>query len=70
MAMPVPMVSENALVMVWLSPPVNRTVKLEAPEPVGVPLITPAVERFRPVGNVPETRVQVNAGVLPDPARV
>ena len=37
----------------WLS--VTRTVKLDVPAAVGVPEMTPALERERPEGSVPET---------------
>jgi hypothetical protein len=35
------------------------TVKLKLPEAVGVPLITPAVERVNPAGSEPEAKLQV-----------
>ena len=38
----------NGLVEDRLSPPVTRTVKLDVPDAVGVPLITPPPLRLRP----------------------
>ena len=35
------------------------TVKLELPDALGVPLITPAVERVNPAGSEPEAKLQV-----------
>ena len=40
------------------------------PAVVGVPAITPPVERVNPAGNVPETNVQVNGMTPPETARV
>jgi hypothetical protein len=62
------MVIDNAFVS--LPPPfVAFTVKLNVPVAEGVPEITPAVERVKPVGNEPLSRVHV-IGVEPVAVRV
>jgi hypothetical protein len=49
--------------VLWLS--VTRTVKLDVPEAVGVPLMTPVDEpKLNPAGRLPETTDQLY-GVLP-----
>ena len=45
----------NAWAEERLSPPVTRAVKLDVPDAVGVPLITPPALRLRPAGRVPES---------------
>ena len=56
-----PMVMESAWVAVAAgeAESVTRTVKLEEPAAVGVPLITPAALRFNPAGRVPDATVHV-----------
>jgi len=44
---------ESALVAVAAAESVTRTVKLDVPAAVGVPLITPAALRVSPAGRVP-----------------
>jgi hypothetical protein len=51
-------VSEKPAVAVCV-PLSALTVKLEVPTAVGYPLITPALDKFRPAGNVPDWRDQV-----------
>jgi len=45
--------TEKGFVDEALLAPVTRTVKLEVPAVVGVPLKTPAPDRLRPAGSVP-----------------
>ena len=55
-------VTEKSFVAV--PPPVTWTVKLKVPAAVGVPLRTPAEDRFRPAGSVPADTDQLY-GVVP-----
>jgi hypothetical protein len=57
-------VKENDFVDEALFPPVTRTVKVEVPAVVGVPLIAPPVDRERPAGRDPEETDQLY-GVVP-----
>ncbi len=41
------------------------TVNVDAPDPVGVPEMTPLLLRLSPVGSVPDVNVQVNGDVPP-----
>jgi len=52
------------------TPSVTRTVNVDAPVPVGVPLITPAADRLRPAGNVPDASDHVFEPVPPVAVRV
>ncbi len=54
----------NALVEERLSSSVTRIVKLDVPDAVGLPLITPPLLRLKPAGRLPETRDHVY-GVFP-----
>ena len=49
---------------------VTRTVKVAAPAPDGVPLITPALDSDNPPGSVPDWRDQAWGGVPPVAAKV
>ena len=51
-----------------LLPPVTRTVKLDVPDAVGVPLITPPPLRPRPAGRLPEASDHAY-GVVPPLSR-
>ena len=53
------MVNASACVDVPEDASVTITVKLNVPLFVGVPAITPSVDKFNPGGNVPEMFVQV-----------
>jgi hypothetical protein len=46
------MVSEKVLDAVWFALSLTCTVKLKDPLIVGLPLISPVLEKFRPPGNV------------------
>jgi hypothetical protein len=64
----------SAFVTDWgvgLAESVTRTVKLNVPKAVGVPLIVPVPERVRPPGSGPDpdARVHVKVGVPPVEAR-
>ena len=56
----------KALVLVpeGLPESVTWTVKLKVPAVVGVPVIVPAVDKLRPVGNVP-LLIDHDVGVMP-----
>ncbi len=54
------MLSDSAFVVVAERLSVTRTVKLEVPEPAGVPLIVPLLDRLNPLGSiVPPAMAQV-----------
>lgn len=47
-----------------------RTVKLNVPASVGVPLRTPFVEKLRPVGTLPDPDTIVHTQLAPHPVVV
>jgi len=49
---------------------VARTVKLDIPATVGVPLRTPFVVRLRPFGTVPDPDTNVHTQLAPHPVAV
>lgn len=53
-----------------LSLPATRTVKLEVPVAVGVPLRTPSADKLRPAGSVPEETDQLYGVVPPEAVSV
>ncbi len=59
------MTIERALVAVAATLSVTRTVKLNVPAAVGVPVIAPALERDSPVGSDPTVTAQVYGTVPP-----
>jgi hypothetical protein len=62
---------ESALVAVSPAESFTCTVKLKVPVAVGVPLITPPVDKgARPVGRFPVVRLQVYGGAPPDAINV
>jgi hypothetical protein len=63
-------VKENDFVDEALLAPVTRTVKVEVPAVVGVPLIAPPVDRERPAGRGPEETDQLYGCVPPVAASV
>ena len=63
-------VSVNACVSDVCAASVTLTVKPAAPDPVGVPLMTPAPERLRPAGKDPDETDHVYAPVPPLAASV
>lgn len=63
-------VTANAWFAVCEPASLTRTVKLNPPAAVGVPLMTPAEDRSSPGGKVPEKRVQAYGGVPPLAASV
>jgi len=63
-------VTEKSFVDEALSLPATRTVKLEVPAAVGVPLRTPAADKLRPAGGVPEVTDQLYGVVPPVAASV
>jgi hypothetical protein len=63
-------VTEKSFVDEAASAPSTRTVKLEVPAVVGVPLRTPAADKFRPAGGVPEDTDQLYGVVPPVAASV
>jgi hypothetical protein len=69
-AMAALIVMRSCLVVDWLAESATRTVKFESPEAVGVPLIAPAEDKFRPAGREPAETLQVNGGVPPVADRV
>jgi hypothetical protein len=48
-------VSEKVMDAVWFALSLTCTVKLKDPLIVGLPLISPVLEKFRPPGNVPDS---------------
>jgi hypothetical protein len=63
-------VTEKSFVEEALLAPATRTVKLEVPVAVGVPLRTPPVDKFSPAGSVPEDTDQLYGVVPPVAASV
>src|ERR1019366_3734708 len=68
--MPLVIASVNVSVTVAETLSVTLTEKVEVPMAVGVPLITPAPDRFSPLGSEPEVRDHVYGDVPPLATRV